>query len=465
MSNFDQFSLWLNNRLLLDEIDEDNLNAHASEIFKFFGGFKELIKHRIGTTYESQLQTEQNLFQLLSDIKSEEESNNILTITLDTMHTDPMSHIFTFLSHKDHCALMRSCRNLTITGRKKHSCFNKNTPPHLQLIHSLPHFKTILRSDNIQQQEDVMNSINKICFEGRKDKTRAKILACQSNITLDIFRCFEISSNYPLSSINALKLYLKFEPNLWSYHDGHLSVKSKTALKLLTQYLQTKKPPIIIECINCLDITHQKILSYLNRKNTIHILIAFCKLHWKTDEHQRLFRYVLPLIYNLLRHKSFKWNEQKNIKILRLLILILFKSISHARPSPNFGNIWLSMCSILAICEQKNSNILVHISDVIVQNALANVIHERGVYFRSGGFDDGTLRRIYRINPNIFSNQQCLSTLGFKTFREFLKSKKSEFIRDLCRIQKMKVSGTKKDLIHRLLNQNCSTNKRKTRKK
>eukprot|EP01084_Bolivina_argentea_P098843 177686_1 len=216
MSNYDQFALWLNNRLLLDELTDNDLHSQCAQIYELFGGFKEMIKLCIGKVHSSKLQKHQTLFKLLSDIKEESELDNSSVIKLNSMHNDAISHIFTFLPGRDHGRLMKSCRRLAIIGRRKYSCFNKNVSSHLLLIHRLPHFKNLLKSNNVSHKRNVITEINSIYsmsrgwedFYDSKKKRRTKLIL-ESDILPDIFRIFTETTHSSIS-LPALQLYLQF---------------------------------------------------------------------------------------------------------------------------------------------------------------------------------------------------------------------------------------------------------------
>eukprot|EP01084_Bolivina_argentea_P248528 415745_1 len=74
MSQYDQFGLWLNNQLILQDLNEDELESNIKPISAIFGGFAQMIKICMDSEdcYKLKLQQHQQLFTFLNSIKEEQ---------------------------------------------------------------------------------------------------------------------------------------------------------------------------------------------------------------------------------------------------------------------------------------------------------------------------------------------------------------------------------------------------------
>eukprot|EP01084_Bolivina_argentea_P077467 140505_1 len=132
----DQFALWLDNRDMIDELYDDTLIYNKQKIMQLFGGLREIIKLILQSSSMLNLLKHYRLFKMLTLFKTEQQKHHKITnwfhsnnehksiqnnISLCNLQTLCISSIYTFLNTNDHFSLQKTCKRLTIIGRKRES--------------------------------------------------------------------------------------------------------------------------------------------------------------------------------------------------------------------------------------------------------------------------------------------------------------------------------------------------------
>eukprot|EP01084_Bolivina_argentea_P041182 75996_1 len=180
--SYDQFGLWLNNRNLLNKLNDSTLISKQNEIISFFGGFREIINLCMKNAFTIDLRKHQQLFILINKFK-EEQNKQLLQTSLQNkiikrnksslLHASDIgiSIIFTFLNEYDHISLQNTCATLTIIGRRKESC--SPLPLHSKLIkrfefqHKLSYIMNRIKSNHYNDWEkaiDMFDNCHISCY-------------------------------------------------------------------------------------------------------------------------------------------------------------------------------------------------------------------------------------------------------------------------------------------------------------
>eukprot|EP01083_Nonionella_stella_P171464 585805_1 len=140
----DQFSLWLLNRDLFDHLTEETLQSRQNTIISSFGGFRamfllcmshhhnlDLLQHRKLHKLLNSITSQQNHKSCLQPLNNTNITESLPAVTTTNVNPDPLSMhdvhdvcvsiVFTFLSKSDHISLQKTCKSMTIIGRKKDS--------------------------------------------------------------------------------------------------------------------------------------------------------------------------------------------------------------------------------------------------------------------------------------------------------------------------------------------------------
>ena len=415
---YDQFSLCLGTRGIINELSDLELDGHKDEIIKAFGGLREILKLCLAKPENITLFQHQKLFQATNDIFKKTHDTPPKAPIL-SVSNNSISTIFTYLNATDHANLQETCRQLAITGRHRASYLididtNKyvHFGEHLRHIHSLGPVIEAIRSNDSQRQLQAIQGNMKI--DSRQDKS-----ILQSGILPDIINIATKKTNYWKSLYATWKFLFKTDLNkhcldfldvliyniteteckerdMYRYTAdlSYLDLSVMQLSKLVyPKYGRWSRDKLYYTHPTKQDIMRQKlvdsyILSYLSKN-----------LH-QFNESLGYYRFPLDIILNIMKHESFDSNKPDNtLSLQRILDHVLLGAGRTRFPSKSCRS---QMLEIIAFIHQE-TDINVDLDDSSIMERIINITSQS---------DDPGL--ILKIDRNLLFNDKVVNIFAKK---------------------------------------------------
>eukprot|EP01084_Bolivina_argentea_P167484 290670_1 len=383
----DQFGLWLNNRKLFNQLNGDTLKAKQCEIISFFGGFRELINLCMKYQFNIHLPKHQKLFKLLVSFKHQQEQklyeqnkanktieiieNNSKPFVLLDLHDICISNIFTYLQQSEHFSLQKSCKSLTIIGRKKES-FRINPIDHcyidfgnyLEIEHKSAYIITNFESDNFNHWNKALDMLKTVDV-GNKSQRIKFIHSGIIPILLNL--CTETNSNL-CTETNAMFHYIYHAYIMNSNVFGNTFIKHGI-LQIIKRFIIniTDVTAMCLYILNKLISENHSRAILLNEMNFFPLLINYLTV-CDYDQIEEL----LKTIFYILSATNFDWKNNNNIFVLKDMINnILFECMERIR-------IYIIKISIISDdYTWTTNNFIVKIFDIINRNTDIQIKFDR----------------------------------------------------------------------------------------
>eukprot|EP01084_Bolivina_argentea_P167483 290668_1 len=339
----DQFGLWLNNSRLFNQLNDDTLKSKQCEIISFFGGFREVINLCMKHQFNINLLKHQKLFQLLISFKTEQENKlyeqnqlNTELITEETieikeseskplilldLHDICISNIFTYLQQSEHFSLQKSCKSLTIIGRKKES-FRINPIDHsyidfgnyLQIEHKLSYIITHFQSNNIKHWDKAYNVFKTLSWTN-KDSSKIKLI--NSGIIQTLFSlCNITNANNKNTNICQRILEHLFEIDSIPSRNAFIKHGIFKIIKTFIRDIEDNEDLIDI----CFDILNDFIRENSSRAILLNGINFFPILVENLDWFYERIDENLTTLYHILSAANFDWEKHDNILVLENMV-------------------------------------------------------------------------------------------------------------------------------------------------